>query len=354
MKKVLALILTLLLALSLFACAKVEQPATTGEGSEGETQQTTDAIANETTTEEVPEGGEQLTIGFNTNSIANETMSYMIEVFEQYGKENNIKIITSEDGGDTATMLTNLENFEVAGVDGVIFMNYDPVGAESMVEDMISKGIAVISYDEYSEAANYSFTVSNWDLGYSIGKMGAEWINETLGGSAEICLLASDTIPVMVDRADGIEAGFKENCTGEVIIYREDSNPFDKPSVDVFANTLAAHPNIHVITGCADAAVVPPCEAWYGDLVGAGADISKYAGFSTDCTAAAITLMQASLKNEAVFRGSIDLGLKDAVPLGMITACHAAILGKETDYEKVTYYVSTPVTAKNLEEFLAK
>ena len=97
------------------------------------------------------EDDDQLIIGFNTNNLTNETMTFMVDVFRQYGEEHNIKIITSQCGGNTATLLNNLENFIAGGADGIIFMNYDPEGAAPLVKDLKDKGIAVVSYDEQSD-----------------------------------------------------------------------------------------------------------------------------------------------------------------------------------------------------------
>lgn len=81
MKKVISIILLLTLVFCLAACEKNESDPNAGKGD-----------------------GEQLIIGFNTNNLTNETMTFMVDVFRQYGEEHNIKIITSQCGGNTATL----------------------------------------------------------------------------------------------------------------------------------------------------------------------------------------------------------------------------------------------------------
>ena len=56
-------------------------------------------------------------------------------------------------------------------------------------------------------------------------------------------------------------------------------------------------------------------------------------------------------KGEGIFRGTIDLGLKDRVPLGMITCCHKAILGEDPGYERVNYYEVKRVMEDNVDEY---
>ena len=106
-----------------------------------------------------------------------------------------------------------------------------------------------------------------------------------------------------------------------------------------------------VFSSLADSMVVGVAEAWYADLVGAGKDISEYGVFSTDATDIALNLLNQTKQGKGIFRGTIDLGLKDRVPLGMITCCHKAILGEETGYERVNYYEVKLVMEDNVDEY---
>ncbi len=337
MKKLIALLMLLVLAFSIAACGGEAAPEPAPAPSGG------DEPAP------APEPEKELIIGFNTNGLANETMSFMVDVFFEYGKEHNIKILASEDKDDTATAQNNLENFAAAGADGVIIRVSDPVGLEPTIVELRNKGIAVVTYDEYSEAANYSFLCSNYDLGYAIGQMAAEWANEAIDDDNILMgLLCVETNESGTNRSNGIQDGFLENCPrGEVFRQPITGNP-----VDVFYNMLSARPDIKVCTSLADAAVVGIAESWYGDLVGTGADISEYGVLSTDATDIAINLINKAREGKSIYRGTIDLGLKDVVPLGLITCCHAAILGKEAEgYEKTNYYQTKFVTEKNIDEY---
>jgi ABC-type sugar transport system substrate-binding protein len=290
----------------------------------------------------------QITIGFNTNNLTNETMSFMVDVFQKYCKENNINFMLSQDDMDIAKILSNLENFVSAGCDGVIFMNEDPVGVAPTVQMLKEKGLVVISYDEISEDADYSFVCPNYDLGYAIGKMAAEWANEAIDDDEIILGLMSGAFnEATVNRSKGITDGFLENCPKGRVYDTPATMPFD----ECFYNMLQAEPNIKILSSLADSMVVAAAESWYGDLTGKGIDISEYGVFSTDATDIALNLINKSREGKAIFRGTIDLGLKDVVPLSMITACHKAILGQPTGFDKLSYYNIKYVTAENIDEY---
>lgn len=338
MKKIIAFILAMAMVFCMAACGaqNTDAPQADNQAADSNVQ------ANEEK--------EELIIGFNTNNLTNETMTFMVDVFEAYGAEHNIKIMVSEDKGDTATLLTNLENFVAGGVDGIIFMNYDPEGVAPMLEDLATQGIPVVSYDEYSDLCDYSFLCSNIELGKAIGEMAADWANNNLEGPVEVALIGVDINAFLKDRGDAIEAALMENipnCT----VYRENLGG-GADAVTIMSNLTAAHPDIRMLVGVADACVVSAAEAWYGDLVGMGADISQYGVFATDATDIALNLINKSITDEAIMRGSIDLGLKDVVPLGMITCLHAAIEGRESGYPKENYYNIKLVTAENIDEYV--
>ena len=218
-----------------------------------------------------------------------------------------------------------------------------------MVQDLKDKGIAVVSYDEQSDLCDYSFLCSNQDLGYAIGKMAAEWVNENVDGPVEVALMTTDIANFLKERGDGLERGIKENIPN-VIVHRENVDP-ESDQVTIFSNMVSAHPGINILCGLADAAVVQVAEAWYGDLVGAGADLSRYGVFSTDATDIALNLIKKAKTGESIYRGTIDLGLKDEVPLGMIKCCHAVIEGRDPGYPKVNYYNMKFVTEENVDEY---
>ncbi|MDO5138681.1 MAG: substrate-binding domain-containing protein [Oscillospiraceae bacterium] len=337
MKKLLALLMLLVLGFSFAACGGEAAPEPAPAPSGG------DEPAPE------PEPERQLLIGFNTNGLTNETMSFMVDVFYKYGEEHNIKILATEDKDDTATTINNLENFVAAGVDGVIIRVSDPVGVTPAIQDLEDRGIPVIAYDEYIEPAEYSFLCSNYDLGYAIGKMAALWANDHVDDDKIVLgLLTVEINESGTNRSNGIADGFTENCPrGEVFRQPITGNP-----VDVFSNMLVSRPDIKLCSSLADAAVTGIAESWYADLVGAGQDISEYGVFSTDATDIALNLINNAKKGEGIYRGTIDLGLKDRVPLAMIECCHAAILGKKAEgYEKQNFYEVKYVTEENIEEY---
>ena len=118
MKKLLALVLLLVMTLSMAACGG-------SGGNEG------------------GGGGEKkddkITLGFNTNGLTNETMSFMADVMKKYCDEHGFDFMVAQDDGEISKMQNNLENMVAGGCDGIIFMNYDPPAMEKVVLELKDK-----------------------------------------------------------------------------------------------------------------------------------------------------------------------------------------------------------------------
>ena len=340
MKKILALLMLLVLAFSFAACG--------GSSSGGDTTPS----GGDTTPADNKKEDKQLIIGFNTNGLTNETMSFMADVMRDYCNQNNIKFLTAEDNNDTAVTINNLENFVSAGVNGVIVRINDPEGMTPTIKELVEKGVTVVSYDEYVEAANYSFLCSFYDLGYAIGTMAGKWAEEHVTGDVvEMGLMSVEIVEAAVNRSDGIEDGFKDACP-RADVFR---SPYQGDQVDCWNNMLSAKPGMKICCSLADAMVTGVAEAWCADLVGAGKDISEYGVFATDATEIALDLIKTAKEGKGIYRGTIDLGLKDRVPLGMIKCCHAGILGQDPPegYGTTNYYEFKYVTEENIDEYFA-
>lgn len=292
----------------------------------------------------------QLTLGFNTNGLTNETMSFMVMVMQKYCDDHGIAFMTAQDGGDTATCQNNLENMVAGGCDGIIFMNYDPRGIAPMAQELHDKGIGLVSYDELSDICDYSWLCANYDLGYAIGSMAADWANEHLPDGIDIWmgLMSAEGAEFMMNRSNGIEDGFAENIK-QGYVFRVPATGGN--SADCWNNMLSANPDLRICASVADAAVTGVAEAWYADLVGQGKDISGYGVFSTDATDIALNLINMAKKGKGIYRGTIDLGLKNRIPTGMIECLHAAVEHRESGYPKINYYEVKRVTEENIEEY---
>ena len=94
MKKLLAIFLLLVLTVSMAACGGGGSNGGSGDGGKKEE--------------------EKICLGFNTNGLTNETMSFMADVMKKYCDEHGFDFMVAQDDGEISKMQNNLENM-VAG-----------------------------------------------------------------------------------------------------------------------------------------------------------------------------------------------------------------------------------------------
>ena len=232
----------------------------------------------------------------------------MYDSFKAMGEEDGIEVVGAEHKADVGTMIDIGENLVASGVDCLMFQNFDPEGTEEVVKSWEEQGVRVISYDEYSDSASVNVRAANYECGYKIGTMAANWINENLADQDRVeVYIHGMYVEFLMERAKGIEDALKELAPTAVVVDRQDVLAADEPNT--FENSLVAHPDIQVVCAIADTAAINICEWWISELKAQGADLSKYAGFGIDAVDTGLSLIAESRDDEAVFRGTIDTQL---------------------------------------------
>lgn len=250
---------------------------------------------------------DKMIFGFICNGFDNEVFATMLSSFEALAAQEGTRVLSSEHHADANTLLQEAENMITGGVDVLMIQNFDPVGIDEMVRDWENEGVRVISYDGISKYASVNLSNDEFDTGYMIGEMAAEWINDTLGDQDRVeVYLHGHIYDYLSVRADGIEAGLISNAPNAVIVARRDVLGLDEPSA--FENALVSHPNIQVVCSINDTSCISICEWWISELIAEGADLNRYAGFSIDAVPTGIALISESDTNQSIFRGTLDCG----------------------------------------------
>ena len=84
--------------------------------------------------------------------------------------------------------ITQIENFVSSGVNVLrLFIEADPAGVGYALKQAREKGKkAPLAWDDNLENADLAWLIDNRKLGNVIGEQAAKWINEKLGGKAEV------------------------------------------------------------------------------------------------------------------------------------------------------------------------
>lgn len=307
-----------------------EEPAA---GTEAETEESRDTQDSGTT---------GMKIGCVFADLGNTSYVAMGKAMEEEAKANGAEFILKDTGNDSSVLVDTIENFIASGCDVIIEQNSDAAVTESINQEALDKGIIILSFDNEMENASASYLASNYELGYQIGTMCAEWSNGAFeDGKCQIGLLNASSYDFILERVDGIKAALEEknpNC--EIVIEADAVSTTD--GLEAAENFLQAYPELNGVVGINDSVVLGAYEAFKGENR-VGDDVGLFA-----CDGSQEGLE--AVAEGSIHRGTVSLHLTD-VGKQMIKDGIALING-ETVESTTNYFPLEAVTVDNVQSFL--
>jgi len=172
--KILALVLSLVMVLSLFAgCAdKTSEETNTGQGSE------------------VTENDDTLKIGLSLPTQREERWVLDKENFEKVAEELGVELAIQIADNDAAKQQSQCENLIAMGIDVLILAPHDGTAAANIVEMAHEAGIKVVSYDRLVMNSDVDLYLTFDSI--IVGEMQAEWLLKQVPEGGNVALLAGD------------------------------------------------------------------------------------------------------------------------------------------------------------------
>ena len=259
MKKVVALLLCLVLALSMTGCRIV--------------------IDGEETAAQITANG---TIGLSVSTQNNPFFVTLVEGAKAKAKELGVEIQVADAGDDAAKQTSDIEDLVSTGISVLIVNPVDSDAVTGAVESAMAQGVKVISVDR---------AVNNVEIDCQIASdnvLGAElatqFIVDTVGEGAVVAeLLGTTGASAAIDRS----AGFHNIADSKLSLAVSQTANFDRAEgMSVMENMLQSHGDIQAVFAANDEMALGALEA----VSGAGKDI-LVVGF--DATDDAIEAIQA-------------------------------------------------------------
>ncbi len=271
---------------------------------------------------------------------------------EENGKEKGVEIkFDFEDShSDAQTMLTNLDNMQVAGCNGIILFPADASSAIPTMKECVSNDIPVIVGDYVQDPASESDVVWSTFVGHDMKALGrkageaAVKYMDTLGKDKPVCLFISRPTSGQAssDRFDGFKETVLKAYPNAKIIEEGDTGAGTRDSAQtLMENVLQREAEIDVVCGHNDAEVVGA----YNAAVAQGRDEIKFVGIAGDKD----VLGWLKEGNEA-WIGEV---LQDPVVLGYqaTDAMIKVLMDKEELPEKYDLPDPEVITTENIKEY---
>ncbi|MGA2642233.1 MAG: sugar ABC transporter substrate-binding protein, partial [Spirochaetia bacterium] len=246
----------------------------------------------------------KLKFGFSVATLDN---PYFIEVangFKDQCKKLGVEAIVTDGKYDAAAQNDQMENFIAMGCEAIGAAPVDQRGLQTVTQKAKDKGIIVISEAQKIDNADGHVIVDDYGYGVVNGTNAAKWINNKLGGKAEVLLITLDQVEAVKLRGDGMADTINKLCPNAKIVARQYAESMEK-AMNIADTVLTANPKVQVIACVNDQHALGALAAIQSKGI---KDPNFYIG-GADATAEA----QAKMKLPgSYFRVTVDIGPRQA------------------------------------------
>ena len=231
MKKYLALLLALCMAVGILSSCSSNSGNSGNSGSSG----------NSSDAGDTGDTGDGVKIGI---SIADLSNPFYVDIQDgmESAKNEGDELIIMDAAFDPAKQISDIEDMIQQGVDVMCIDPVDSAGIKSSLEACQNAGIPVIAFNspvDDTDLVDCTVVSDNYMAGELIG----EALAEELGGSGKIAMLTYDVAVVCYDRAEGFVSALSNYPDMEIVV-RQEITPGTDTALPVMENILQSYPEI--------------------------------------------------------------------------------------------------------------
>lgn len=265
-------------------------------------EESTDAAATEETADDAEESdGDTYTVGITIQSLQNDYWAGVMSKLEDNLKAAGWDYTLIDCDDNSATQISQIENFITSGVDFIMVHPSDADAVETVCGEALDAGIKVMCWDDQMENTTANWVLDNTELGRAIGESAAEFINAnyTADKPAQVCVIGYPSVKVLLERETGIKEGLEEFCDEGVYEIVATTEGIETNLVLSNVETvLQANPDCTVFVGIGSGAMNGANEALLQHFGGAGNIPENVGVITTDVTMQQLESLQAG--DEAV------------------------------------------------------
>ena len=258
-------------------------------------------------------------------------------VAEALGYELEVLAPPSED--DYATQTSMMEDFITNGVKGIAVCGINLEALKPAIKKANEAGIPVVMFNTITELEGVDVYAYSGYNQYNGGAKIADWVNEKMNGEAVVAIIEGLPSDYTTQRMGGFVDKCKEAYPGIEVVATQPGDWVREKGMNAAMDMIQAHPEINVIYGLSDEMALGAVQACKqlnrDDIICIGLDGNPNA-------------------KEAVKAGELD-GTLDCGPVAIganaIKALADAIDGVERE-DKIIEAETTVVDSSNVDQFL--
>lgn len=169
------------------------------------------------------------------------------DILDEVSSSRDVEYLTAISNGDPARLVEHSEGF-LARNAGVLFLS--PVEEEAttpVAERAVADGVG--SFGVFRGFTHLQVVEDQYAIGYSQGTAAVRWINENLGGNAEVAYFNEDNAASIVPRHTGVLDALREGGSGITVVSDQQVELTTEAGANAMNTILQAHPNVKVVMG---------------------------------------------------------------------------------------------------------
>ena len=283
---------------------------------------------------------EKLRVGYVTMDITSPYFISMIDGMKEQAEELGIELSVHDGKYEAQPQIDAMETLITQQVDVIILSANDTEALQPMVDKAKEAGIKVVAANVEMENVDAFVSLDEYEYGFMGGEIAGKYIAENMDGEAEVAVLTFSQIPAVLNRSKGLIEGIQKHAPNAKVVAEVDAN--DRESgMTAAENILQANPNVNIVVGVSDDAVLGAYEAFMA-ANRTGDDVCLV---GLDAVEEALE----KVNDDTIFRGTVDIAPFESGK-NIIEAAKKVV--EEGPIEEMIKFPMTPVTKENVSDFM--
>ena len=218
----------------------------------GTTASTTSTSASATVKSSSAPTGNRKKIGFSQPDTSASIWQPLMAGAQQECQARGYELLESHANSQLSAQLSEVQTWIAEGVGAIVCLPLDNSAIIPLIQQAHSKGVKFLDYSDNALPGVDGWVIfDNLQGAKLVGQYAGQWVNQNLGGKAEVALLTHQIQLTGRQRIDGCVSALQAVAPGAKVIAQHEG-VLSPDTFPAFQSLLQAHPGINVAICIAD------------------------------------------------------------------------------------------------------
>jgi ribose transport system substrate-binding protein len=196
--------------------------------------------------------GNRLKIGFSQPDTSASVWQQLMAGAQQECQKRGYQLLESHANAQLSAQLSEIQTWIAEGVGAIVCLPLDNNAIIPLIQQAHAKGVKFLDYSDNALPGVDGWVIfDNLQGAKLVGDYAGQWVNQNLGGKAEVALLTHQIQLTGKQRIDGAVAALQAVAPGAKVVAQHEG-VLSPDTFPAFQSMLQAHPGIDVVICIAD------------------------------------------------------------------------------------------------------